>query len=117
MKKMKIVLIDGSSTYSVAGHPTTIQLGLPVELEQSIAEDLLTRRCGQGRPMFVASSDFDSRPVKLKLTDRDLDICIGSVFAQGFAPTEVPNSLVPYLLGLRRDGVPVFERAYPLIGA
>jgi hypothetical protein len=111
MEKMKIVLIDGSGSYSVAGHPTTIKLGLPVELEKSLADSLLAQRCGQGRPMFVNASDFDLRPVRLKLTDRDMNVCIGSIYAQGFAPTEVPNALVPYLLGLKRDGAPVFERA------
>jgi hypothetical protein len=110
-KKIKIVLVDGVETYTVAGHGGPIHLGHPVEVDEELAHHLLGQRCGQGRKMFVECSEMDNRRVALKLTDPSQTYYAGVVFAQNAAPIEVAASLVPFLLSLRREGVPVFVRA------
>jgi hypothetical protein len=109
--KIKIVLVDGAETYTVAGHGSPIHLGHPVEVDEEIAHHLLSQRCGQGRQQFVEWALMDGRLVALKLVDPSQRYHAGVVFAPDAAPIEVAAALVPFLLGLRREGVPVFARA------
>ena len=106
---MKIVLVDGVDTYQAPGIQT-IHLGVPLDVPDEIGAHLLTQRCQTG-PMFLPAQEMDRGRVLIRLTESSRSYRSALVFAEGCTPVEVPASVAPYLLRLRREGRPVFVPA------